>query len=449
MHYLPNHPVEKEMLEKMGMRSIEELFDDVPEALKLEKLSLPPGASELEVLREAENMMKDSRGAGDMLMFLGGGFYDHFIPTVVDNAVSRSELYTSYTPYQPEMSQGILQAMFEYQSMMADLVKMDVVNTSMYDHPTAIGEAILMSNRVNHRPVFLIPEYMTRDKLCVIENYTKGSNIQLKMVPCKAGLMDLEGLREMLKEDVSGVYIENPNMLGVFDPGAMKIKEMLDDKQLLVVGVNPASLSLVKGPGEYGADIVVGDAQPIGIHMSYGGPSTGIFATTMKHVRKMPGRIIGATKDSQGRRAFAMTLSTREQHIRRERATSNICTNEALTSITAAAYLATLGKNGFRDLGLQLASRGAYLAGRINQLEGFEAPAFDGKFFNEFPVRTDVDICKLLNACEERGVLAGINVSEEVEGLKNIFTVATTEMHTHRDYDKLIEVLKEAREVVM
>ena len=436
------------MLKRMGLNSIDDLFDDIPEGLRIDGLDIARGRSEVEVLRDVDKMMKNSRGAGDMLMFLGGGFYDHFIPTSVDNVVSRSELYTSYTPYQPEMSQGILQAMFEYQSMMAELVGLDVVNSSMYDLPTSIGEAILMAHRVNHKDVFLIPDMITRDKLCVIDNYTKGSGIELRKIPFKDGKMDLDALKSMTNENVSGVYIENPNMLGIFDEGAMKIKEMLGPRQLLVVGVNPMTLSLAKGPGHYGADIVVGDAQPLGIHMSYGGPSVGIFATSMKMVRKMPGRIIGATKDSEGRRAFAMTLSTREQHIRRERATSNICTNEALTSIMAAAYLASLGKSGMKELGTQLASRGRYLAGRIDELEGFQAPAYEGHFFNEFPVKVDRDVCDFLNACEEKGVLAGINVSAENDNLENIFTVTTTEMHTNEDYEKLLEVLKGAREVV-
>ncbi len=448
MHYLPNHTSEAEMLKKMGLSSIEDLFDDIPEALKANDLELPPGMSELEVLRDANRMMSKSKGAGDMLMFLGGGFYDHFVPTAVENVMSRSELYTSYTPYQPEMSQGILQALFEYQSLIAELVGLDAVNSSMYDLPTAIGEGILMANRMNHKDVFLLPQLITRDKLCVIDNYTKGSGIKLEMVPFKDGKMDLEALKELLSDNVSGVYIENPNILGLFDEGAMTIKSMMGPKQVLMVGINPMTLSIAKPPGEYGADIVVGDAQPLGIPMSFGGPSVGIFATDMKNVRKMPGRIIGATKDSEGRRAFAMTLSTREQHIRRERATSNICTNEALTSIMAASYLATLGKNGMNELGVQLASRGSYLSGRINELEGFTAPAYTGKFFNEFPVKIDVDVCMFLNKCEEKGILAGINVSAEADTLENIFTVATTEMHTSKDYEKLLEVLKEAREVL-
>ncbi len=436
------------MLEKMGLSSIEDLFDDIPEELRIHGLSLSPGASEIEVLREVNDIMKDSKGAGDMPMFLGGGFYDHFIPTVVDNVVSRSELYTSYTPYQPEMSQGILQAMFEYQSMMSDLLGMDVVNTSMYDHHTSIGEAILMSVRFNHKKTFLVPEFLTRDKVCVLENYTKGAKVELKTVPFKEGKIDLGALEKMIDDDVSGVYVENPNILGLFDEGVLKIKGMLGKRQLLVVGVNPMTMSIARPPGEYGADIVVGDAQPLGIHMSYGGPSTGIFATTMKLVRKMPGRLIGATKDVKGRRAFAMTLSTREQHIRRERATSNICTNEALTSIMSAAYLATLGKQGFRELGIQLASRGRYLSEVISKLDGFKAPAFEGHFFNEIPVKIDRDVCGFLEECEKKGVLAGLNVSADVDSLENIFTVSTTEMHTHGDYEKLMDVFKEAREVV-
>ncbi|MBN1539441.1 MAG: aminomethyl-transferring glycine dehydrogenase subunit GcvPA [Candidatus Thermoplasmatota archaeon] len=450
LHYLPNHSNEKEMLKKMGLDSIDDLFSDIPEAMRAKKLDLPPGASELEVTREAEGLMRISKGGGDMPMFLGGGFYDHFIPTIVDNVLSRSELYTSYTPYQPEMSQGILQALFEYQSLIADLLHMDAVNTSMYDLPTAIGEAILMSNRINHRPLFLIPEYITKDKLCVIENYIRGSGIRVEKVPFleNRGIMDLDALKGMINDQVSGVYIETPNLAGMFDPGVLRIRDILDPRMVYVVGVNPMSMSIQKAPGDYGADIVVGEAQPIGIPMSYGGPSTGIFATSMKHVRKMPGRIIGASKDTEGRRAFCMTLSTREQHIRRERATSNICTNEALTSISAAVYLSTLGKTGFRQLGIQLASRARYLAERIDALEGFTAPAFDGYFFNEFPVRVDTDVCGLLEAVEEKGVLAGINLTEEVGSLKGIFTVATTEMHTHHEYEKLVQYLKESREVV-
>jgi glycine dehydrogenase subunit 1 len=288
------------------------------------------------------------------------------------------------------------------------------------------------------------------DKLCVIDNYVKGSNIQVEKVPFQKdnGIMDLDELSNMLGPDVSGVYIETPNMLGLFDPGALKIREMLDPRQVYVVGVNPMAMSITKPPGEYGADIVVGDAQPMGIPLSYGGPSTGIFATTMKHVRKMPGRIIGASKDTEGRRAFCMTLSTREQHIRRERATSNICTNQALTSIMAAAYLASVGKTGFKQLGIQLASRGRYLAERINELEGFTAPAFQGYFFNEFPVKVDGDVCGLLITAEEKGILAGINVSAEVSSLDNVFTVSTTEMHTQEDYDKLVDVLRSSMEVI-
>jgi glycine dehydrogenase subunit 1 len=438
------------MLERMGLSTIDDLFSDIPEGLRVDDLTLPPGASELEVLREAEELMSISQGGGDMPMFLGGGYYDHFIPTIVDNVLSRSELYTSYTPYQPEMSQGILQALFEYQSLMSEILKMDAVNTSMYDHHTAIAEAILMANRINHKQRFLVPEYLTLDKLCVIDNYVKGSNITVEKIPFvkEKGIMDLDELSNMLGPDVSGIYIETPNMLGLFDPGALKIREMLEPRQVYVVGVNPMAMSIMRPPGEYGADIVVGDAQPMGIPLSYGGPSTGIFATTMKHVRKMPGRIIGASTDSEGRRAFCMTLSTREQHIRRERATSNICTNQALTSIMAAAYLASLGRTGFKQLGIQLASRGRYLAERINELEGFTAPAFSGHFFNEFPVKVDGDVCSLLDAAEEKGVLAGINVSAEVASLENIFTVATTEMHTQEDYDKLVDTLKASKGVI-
>ncbi|RLF68667.1 MAG: aminomethyl-transferring glycine dehydrogenase subunit GcvPA [Thermoplasmata archaeon] len=449
MHYLPNDPVAEEMLGKMGLSSMEDLFADIPEDMRVKRLDLPPGISEVELVRTVDKMMKESRGAGDMPMFLGCGFYDHFIPSAVEYVMSRSELYTSYTPYQPEMSQGILQALFEYQSMMSDILKMDVVNTSMYDYHTAIGEAILMAKRMNHRNVFLLPEIMAREKFQVVENYIRGAGIETRTVPFKDGTMDLDALKGMLTGEVSGVYIENPNILGLFDKGAMEIRSIMESRQVLVVGVNPMTLSIAKPPGDYGADIVVGDVQPLGVPISYGGPTAGIFAVSMKNVRKMPGRIIGATKDAEGRRAFAMTLSTREQHIRRERATSNICTNEALTSIMASAYLASLGKGGFRELGLQLASRGRYLAGRIDELEGFRAPAFAGHFFNEFPVSVDVSVSGLLKECRNRGVLAGYDLSRETDLLEGTFTVATTEMHTNADYEKLLEVLVKSREVLL
>ena len=451
MHYIPNDSLEEDILKRMGLSSIDDLFSDIPESLRLKELNIPDGLSELEVMREFNEMMDGSICSSSILSFLGGGCYDHYIPALSGHILSRSELYTSYTPYQPELSQGMLQSLFEYQSLMGDLLEMDAVNSSMYDWATAISESVLMSARVSRKKIFLIPEMMSRDKVCVVENYVKGAKIEIQRIPFnrKKGTVDEAQLEKMITPDIAGVYLENPNMMGLFEPVITRVKDMLGPRQMLVVGINPLSLGMVSPPGRYGADIVVGDAQPVGLHMNYGGPTAGIFASTMDIVRKMPGRIIGLTKDNEGNMAFCMTLSTREQHIRRERATSNICTNEALSAISVAIHLATLGKNGMKELSLQVASRARHLSERIDHLEGFTSPAYKGHFFNEFPVRCDVDVQALLDEGKKREVLIGINMCPEIECMDKIFTISTTEMHTMEDYDILLKVLKESREVLL
>ncbi|MCK5772625.1 MAG: aminomethyl-transferring glycine dehydrogenase subunit GcvPA [Thermoplasmata archaeon] len=450
MHYIPNDSLEEDILKRMGLSSIDDLFSDIPESLRLKRLNIPEGISELEVMREFNEMMNGSTCSSSILSFLGGGCYDHYIPALSGHILSRSELYTSYTPYQPELSQGMLQSLFEYQSLMGDLLKMDAVNSSMYDWATAISESVLMSARVSRKKIFLLPEIISRDKIGVVENYVRGANIDIKRIPFnrETGTTDETELERMITPDIAGVYLENPNMMGLFEPVITRVKSLLGPRQMLVVGINPLSLGMVSPPGSYGADIVVGDAQPVGLHMNYGGPTAGIFASTMDIVRKMPGRIIGLTKDAEGNMAFCMTLSTREQHIRRERATSNICTNEALSAISVAIHLATLGKNGLRELSIQVASRARNLAERIDLLEGFDAPAYGGHFFNEFPVRCDVDVQSLLDEGKKRGVLIGINMCPEIECTDKIFTISTTEMHTMEDYDQLLKILKESREVL-
>jgi len=437
------------MLRRIGIKNIDELFSDIPEHLRIDGLDMDGPRSELEIERRFEELMMGPSGNDRLISFLGGGTYDHFIPTLAESILNRSELYTSYTPYQPELSQGMLQAMFEYQSLISELLNMDVVNSSMYDWATSIGEAILLAYRNNRKKRFLVPALLSKDKKSVIENYLKGAGIELLEFPFSktTGQCESEALFDMIKgEDVGGVYIENPNLLGMYEQAVLNIKENLRDRQVYIVGVNPMSLGITKPPGDYGADVVVGDAQPIGIPMSYGGPTTGIFAATSDLVRKMPGRIIGVTKDADGNRAFCMTLSTREQHIRRERATSNICTNEALTSLAVAVYLSTLGKNGLRAISHQNASRAKMLSRMIDGLEGFSSPAYGGFFFNEFPVRTDVNVLDLMKRAKDKGVIAGIPMKRESEELEDIFTLATTEMHTKADMERLVRVLKESRE---
>lgn len=265
MHYIPNDSLEEDILKKMGLSSIDDLFSDIPESLRLKCLKLPEGRSELEVMREFNEMMDGSTCSSGILSFLGGGCYDHYIPALSGHILSRSELYTSYTPYQPELSQGMLQSLFEYQSLMSDLLEMDAVNSSMYDWATAISESVLMSARVSRKKIFLIPELMSRDKMCVVENYVKGAGIEIQKIPFNSGsgTIDEGELKRMITPEIAGVYIENPNMMGLFEPVVTRVKEMLGPRQMLVVGINPLSLGVVSPPGKYGADIVVGDAQPV------------------------------------------------------------------------------------------------------------------------------------------------------------------------------------------
>ncbi|HPT73278.1 MAG TPA: aminomethyl-transferring glycine dehydrogenase subunit GcvPA, partial [Methanomassiliicoccaceae archaeon] len=340
---------DERMLSKLGIDSVEELFSDIPVSVRTDGVPIPPGMSEMEVIREVTSMLSANITAYDHPCFMGGGVYHRFIPSAVKAIISRSEFVTSYTPYQAEISQGMLQALFEYQSYVAELTGMEAVNSSNYDAATALGEAATMCHRVNGRRKFLIPQLISCDKRGVLRNYVKGVGMEIVdyAYDPSTGEADMDDLKEKIDGDVGGVYVEVPNFLGVMDRHAAEMKEVIGDA-LLVVGVDPISLGLLKAPGDYGADIVIGEGQSLGSPMNFGGPLLGLFGCRQELVRKMPGRVIGMTKDAEGKRAFCMTLQTREQHIRRSKATSNICTNEALMAVAAAAYLAIVGRDGLR-----------------------------------------------------------------------------------------------------
>jgi len=432
------------IMRALGLTQVDQLFEDIPPEIRTEGLRLSQGMSEVEVLREVRSMLSCNLTSEEHPCFLGAGIYNHFIPSAVRSIVSRSEFLTSYTPYQPEVSQGMLQALFEYQSYIAELTGLDAVNSSNYDASTALGEAANMCHRLNERRKFLVPEAMSWEKRSVLKNYVWGSGMEIVEYSYDpyTGELDLEDLRSKVDAQTSGIYVEVPNFFGIIDSFAPLIKPEFPDVAL-VVGANPISLGVLKAPGDYGADIVIGEGQPLGIPMNFGGPLLGIFACRQEHVRKMPGRVIGMTRDLDGNRAFCMTLQTREQHIRRSKATSNICTNEALMAVTAAVYLSILGKEGLESLAKLNIARARRLMKMIAELEEFDSPAFDAYHFNEFVIRSPVRPEKLNKLLLKKGIIGGLPMTKHVRQLDEHMLISTTEMHCDSDYYRLVNALKE------
>ncbi len=435
----------EEMLAKMGLDSVDRLFDDIPEGVRIDGLELPDGLSEIEVLREVRSILSGNVTAEEHPCFLGAGIYHHFVPSSVRMIVSRSEFLTSYTPYQAEVSQGMLQALFEYQSYIAALTGLDAVNSSNYDASTALGEAATMCLRLKEKERFLIPEALSWEKKSVLKNYAWGPGIEVAEYcydPYSGGI-DMDDLASKVDADTCGIYAEVPNFFGVMDPLATKLKEKFPDVAL-VVGTDPISLGVLKAPGDYGADIAIGEGQSLGAPMNFGGPLLGIFACRQEHVRKMPGRVIGMTKDADGERAFCMTLQTREQHIRRSKATSNICTNEALMAVAASAYLSVLGKEGLQTLAKANISRARRLADLIDELDGYDSPIFDARHFNEFVIKTPTRPEKVNKLLLRKGIIGGLPLQKHVPRLSDHILLCTTEMHSDGDQDRLVAALKEA-----
>jgi glycine dehydrogenase subunit 1 len=435
---------ETEMLAALGLSNLDELFADVPEAVRIDGLRLPPGRSELEVVRDLKAILAKNLTADNHPCFLGGGISHHFIPAAVRTIVGRSEFLTSYTPYQPEISQGMLQALFEYQSYIAELTGLDAVNSSTYDASTALGEAATMCFRLNEKKRLLVPEAMSWEKKSVLSNYVLGLKMEIVEYGYDpiTGELDLEDLRSKVDQDTSGIYVEVPNLFGIIDTQAPFLKKEFPEAAL-VVGVDPISLGVLKAPGDYGADIVIGEGQSLGIDMNFGGPLLGIFACKQEHVRKMPGRVIGMTHDSEGERAFCMTLQTREQHIRRSKATSNICTNEALMAVAASVYLSILGKEGLKGLAKVNIARAKRLMRRVGEIEGFVSPVFEGGHFNEFAVKAPGRPEKLNRLLLKHGIIGGTPLAAHLPRLDHHMILATTEMHSDADHDALLRALME------
>ena len=449
MKFIPNTSLKDIMLKEIGLNDIEDLFSDIPQKIRIKDLNLPDGLSQQETEQKLRDIACKNKSFYDITSFTGGGIKPHYIPSIVKSILSRAEFFTSYTPYQSEASQGFLQAMFEYQSMIAELTGMDIANASLYDGATALGEAALMCTRINRKKTFVIPENISLDKKSVLKNYTKRPGIKIREVPydSKTGKIDLDQLKKNVDEDTAGVYIENPNFFGVVEDDVDKISKIVKDvESLFVVGIDPISLGITKSPGDYGADIVIGEGRALGNPMNFGGSSLGIFTCKKEFLRQMPGRIIGLTKDNAGNRAFCMTLQTREQHIRRGKATSNICTNEGLCALAAVTYLSWLGSDGLEKLSKINFNNGQNLAKKIDSIDGFEK-MFNGIHFNEIVIRCDNDPNKLNKRLLKKNIQGGIVIDSWFPELNNCVLFGITETHSDADIERLVSALKEISHV--
>jgi glycine dehydrogenase subunit 1 len=449
MPYTPHTDSDRvEMLAEIGVEAIGDLFLDVPEGARYPELKLPQPLSEMEILRELSAIGEENADLDHYACFLGAGAYNHFVPSVVGHVVGRSEFYTAYTPYQPEISQGTLQSIFEYQSMVCALTGMEAANASHYDGATSLAEAALMSVGVSRgkRKKIIVSPAVHPEYRATLRTYTRGSDL---MITGDDDLTnELDDLKALLDGDTACLIIQNPDFFGQLlsadsENGLSGLADAVHEAgALLVVAVDPISLGLFTPPGEYGADIVVGEGQSLGNPVSFGGPYLGLFACRQKYMRKMPGRLSGETVDTKGRRGFVLTLATREQHIRRERATSNICTNQALCALAAGAYLAAMGKSGLRKVAELCYHKAHYAAKQIAAIPGFDLVG-DDSFFKEFVVRCPKPPGEINEALLERDIIGGYDLGRDYPQMENSMLLCVTEMNTRAEIDRLVEALQE------
>lgn len=433
------------MLEAIGLGSAEELFDSIPQELRLQRPLNTPGAlSEMELLDRFEQMGARNAGAR-RICFMGGGAYSHYTPTIVDHILSRSEFFTAYTPYQPEISQGTLQAIFEFQTLVCQLTGMEVANASMYDGSTALAEAVLMAERITRRSKVIASSAAHPQYLEVVRTYVQHAGIHLELAHFdeKTG-QSWESLAKAIDDSTAALVVQSPNFFGCVEDVAAVADAAHAKGALLIVAITEAmSLGLLKSPGACGADIVVAEGQSFGVPVSFGGPYVGLFATQEKYARQIPGRLVGEAYDRKGRRGFVLTLATREQHIRREKATSNICTNEGLIALAATVYLETMGRRGIQEVAQQCAQKAAYAARAISGLKNYSLP-FTGPCFNEFVVRGPgkaVDLLARLG--RDKGIDGGIALSRFMSDRPNDFLVCVTETNSREQIDALLAGLAE------
>jgi len=439
--YIPNTDEDrKKMLQELELSSIDELFKNIPEGLRCKGLDIPEGKSELE-LRKYFSILAKKNSTG-LACFLGGGFYDHFIPAALEEIVSRAEFYTPYTPYQPEISQGILQSMFEYQTAICNLTGMEVSNASLYDGGTALYEAMMMAIRITGRKKVVVCGGVNLIYKTMLYSYTK--NLYLKMVEIpisEQGTVSRMEIKKELNEEVTCVILQNPNFFGCMDDFT-DISEIAHQKGILVVvSVYPISLGFLKTPGEMNADIATGEGQSLGIPLSFGGPYLGFMTTLMKYVRKMPGRIVGETTDRNGTRGYVLTLQAREQHIRRESATSNICSNEAWCALRAVIYLSLLGKEGLKEVANLCYKKANYMLNRLLQIPKVERK-FSSPVFNEFVLKLPKNSGEIINALIEKGFVCGFPLERYYKDMDNCILVAVTEKRTKEEIGMLAEAIE-------
>ncbi len=430
------------MLSKLGLTSTDQLFADIPEGVKLGRaLQLPESASELTLMHELNQLSGKNVPVDEATSFLGAGAYHHYIPSAVDAIVSRSEFYTSYTPYQPEISQGMLQAIFEYQTLVARLYGMEAANASLYDGQTAVGEAALMAASHTRKNRIVTSTTVHPESRAVLSVYTRGQSVQVDEVDHQGGIMTVEALEAAMTDDTAAVLIQYPNFFGQLED-VRKIAQVAHEKgALLIVSANPIAMGLLEAPGVFGADIVVGEGQSLGNSLSYGGPYVGILATTKELLRKIPGRIVGMTKDGQDRRGFVLTLQAREQHIRREKASSNICSNQALNALAASVYLGYMGKNGLREVANLCLQKAHYAARKFAQVGA--KIAFTNKFFHEFVIDLGDRAQAIMTTLTNENIFLGYALGDAYPSLQGHVLVAVTEVISKEQIDHVAERLGE------
>ncbi len=445
MDYVSNTNKEREyMLKKIGVEAVEDIFSSIPKEVRLEReLNVSGGMSELKLKNHINEILEGNYSLDVYTSFLGAGAYDHYIPSIIDHLISRQEYYTAYTPYQAELSQGTLQAIYEYQSMIAELTGMDIANASLLDGGSATAEAILMASRITRSNKVLLSRALHPTYREAAKTYGRPKNLEFVEIGLEESTTDIDQLECQLDDEVATIVVQYPNFYGSIED-LERIKEIKNQykKVLFIVVANPITLGTLTPPSEFGADIVAGEGQSLGNTINYGGPYLGYLACKedRKFIRQIPGRIAGATEDVEGNRGFVLTLQTREQHIRRAKATSNICTNEALNSTISTIYMATMGKQGLKEVANQSFKKAHYLANKIHELEDFGVVNIDN-FFHEFWIKSEKPINELLTNLKDHKILGGVNLSRfgEEKGL----LVSVTEKRTKAELDELVELMEE------
>lgn len=442
MKFVPHTESEiKEMLTKIGTSTTEDLFEDISPEVKLKKdLQLSPGLDEMSLRKEITGMSQENAHTDEYVSFLGAGAYEHFRPALIDHLLLRSEFYTAYTPYQPEISQGTLQAIFEFQTAICELTGMDVANASMYDGATALAEAMIMASGQTRKNKVLIsstvhPEYRT-----VAKTYAWARKIELLEIPYEDGLTNLRELENMLTSDIGAVVIQNPNFFGGIESLKRVVELAQNNKALVILCADPILLGLLEAPGNLGVDIVVGEGQSLGMPLSFGGPYLGFMATKEKYMRRMPGRIVGVAQDKRGNTGFVLTLQAREQHIRREKASSNICSNQALCALAATIYLSTMGKKGIREVAEQCLFKAHYAKSLLEQIPGVEIAYPGTQTFKEFVVKTEEPIVDINKRLLDAGIIGGLDLGQIYPELTNHMLLCVTEARSKVEIDLLKRV---------